>query len=196
MRQSNPASAGFTLIEVLIAVAIFVTSAVGMAQLVSIATATLRSSREQTTAVILAAAKIDQLRSLAWAFDPAVPAELPIARTDITTNVSHPSFGTDGRGLQASPSGTLAANVPPYVDYLDESGSWIGNEAEPPAAAVFVRRWAVVPLESDPDRTLVLQVLVTFVTTTRLEAGRPSGAWRQRAGPEALLVSVRTRKGQ
>jgi hypothetical protein len=58
---------------------------------------------------------------------------------------------------------------------------------------VFVRRWAVVPLESDPDRTLVLQVLVT---TRRLEADRPPGTWRQRIGPEALLVSVRTRKGQ
>jgi prepilin-type N-terminal cleavage/methylation domain-containing protein len=194
MRHStNQASDGFTLIEVLISVAIFVTIAVGMAQLVSIATATLRSSREQTTAVILAAAKMDQLRSLAWAFEPPVPAELPVARTDVTTNVSHPSFGNDGPGLQVSPTGTLAANVPPYVDYLDESGSWVGNGAEPPASAVFVRRWAVVPLESDPDRTLVLQVLVT---TRRLEADRPPGTWRQRIGPEALLVSVRTRKGQ
>jgi prepilin-type N-terminal cleavage/methylation domain-containing protein len=190
--STRRAPEGFTLIEVLIALTILVTIAVGMAQLVSLAAVTMRSAREQTSSVILAAAKMGQLRALAWTFEPPIVGELPVARSDVTTNVSHPAFGDDGPGLRASPPGTLAANVPPYVDYLDEAGSWIGNDAEPPPGAVFIRRWAVVPLPSDPDRTLVLQVLVT---TVRLDAARPPGTWRERAGAESLLVTIRTRKG-
>jgi len=181
---------GFTLIEVLVAIALLVAIAVGMAQLAAIATGAMRASREQTSTVILAAAKMDQLRALTLSYEP-IRIEPAIPMTDLATNVSHPTFARDGPGLRPSPSGTLAANVPPYVDYLDEAGTWVGNDSEPPPGAAFIRRWAIVPLPADPDRTLVLQVLVT---TVHLDRSRSPGSWRQRTGPEALLVSVRTRR--
>ncbi len=173
---------GFTLIEVLIAIGLLVIAAVGLAQILMLATRATRAGREQTSASILAAAKMDQLRSLTWTADAS----------DLTTNLSHPALGADGSGLSASPTDALTKNIPPYVDYLDDGGSWVGNGAEPPGNAVFIRRWAVIPLPGDPDRTLLLQVLVT---TVALERTRSPDRWSGRMSTEALLVSVRTRKG-
>jgi hypothetical protein len=50
----------------------------------------------------------------------------------------------------------------------------------------------VTPLSEDPDRTLVLHVLVT----TSAEDQARAGTWRQRSGTEALLATVRTRWAQ
>lgn len=183
---------GFTLIEVLIAVSIFITIAIGVAQLIAAATRALRAAREHASAVILAAAKVDQLRSLAWAYEPALPGVPAAHRSDRTTDLSDPDHAADGVGLQPSPPGSLASSMPPYVDYLDGSGRWIGNGGAPPPDAVFIRRWAITPLPSAPDRTLVLQVLVTTVRDDRSRAA----AWAGRAGVDVLLVSVRTRKAQ
>jgi prepilin-type N-terminal cleavage/methylation domain-containing protein len=190
--RSHPSSSGFTLVEVLVAVGICTTIAIGVAQLIAVATLATRAAREQTSSVILAAAKMDQLRSLAWSYEPTAAGVPALPRSDRTTNVSHPDHAPTGVGLQQSPAGTLGANVPPHVDYLDSLGRWVGNGDVPPPGAVFIRRWAVRPLPADPERTLVLQVLVT---TVRDAQSRPTG-WSARAGVEALLVSVRTRKGQ
>ena len=190
-RRSSAAS-GFTLIEVLIAVAMFITIAVGVAQLIAVSTHAIRAARDHTSANILAAAKMDQLRSLAWAYAPAAAGLPAVQRSDRTTNLSHPDHAADGVGLGASPAGTLGSIVPPYVDYLDGAGRWVGNGSDPPADAVFIRRWAVTPLPADPERTIVLQV---FVTTVRDDRSRAT-EWSGRTGVDALLVSVRTRKGQ
>jgi prepilin-type N-terminal cleavage/methylation domain-containing protein len=189
-RQSR--SPGFTLVEVLIAVAIFVTIAIGVAQLIAVSTRAMRAAREQTTAVILAAAKMDELRALAWTYEPPLPGEPAVPRSDRTTDLSDPDHADDGVGLAASPPATLASNMPGWVDYLDDSGRWVGHDTDPPADAVFIRRWAVRPLPADPERTLVLQVLVTTVRDDRSR----STPWSTRTGVEALLVTVRTRKGQ
>jgi prepilin-type N-terminal cleavage/methylation domain-containing protein len=182
---------GFTLIEVLIAIGLFVAVAIGVAQLVAIAARATRAARERTTAAILAAAKMDQLRSLAWTYEPEEPAMPPVPRSDRTTDLSLPSYRPGGPGLQASPADALRRSTPQYVDHLDEAGRWVGNGLDPPAEAVFVRRWAVRPLPDDPDGTLILEVLVT---TTAIDRARPAGSWVGRTGPEALLVSVRTRR--
>lgn len=165
--------------------------AIGVAQLIALAVDATRAAREHTSAVVLAAAKMDQLRALEWTYESAPPGVAAAARSDRTTDVSDPSFTSGGPGLSASPPGTLASSAPPYVDYLDEAGSWVGNGAEPPGDAVFIRRWAVVPLPADPDRTLAIYVLVTTVRLDRLRAG---ASWQRRSGVEALLVSVRTRR--
>jgi prepilin-type N-terminal cleavage/methylation domain-containing protein len=186
------AASGFTLIEVLMALALFITIAIGVAQLIAVATRAIRAARDHTSANILAAAKMDQLRSLAWTYAPSVPGLPAVQRSDRTTDLSHPGHTADGVGLEASPDGTLGSNVPPFVDYLDGAGRWVGNGSDPPAAAVFIRRWAVRSLPADPERTIVLQVLVTTVRDDRSRVTE----WSGRVGVDALLVSVRTRKGQ
>jgi prepilin-type N-terminal cleavage/methylation domain-containing protein len=190
--QSTSRSSGFTLVEVVIAVAIFIAIALGVAQLIVIATRAMRAAREQTSTSILAAAKMDELRALAWTYESPVPGLPAAPRSDRTTDVSHPDHGEDGVGLEASPAGALGSNMPPWVDYLDDAGRWVGHDTDPPADAVFIRRWSVRPLPADPERTLVLQVLVTTVRDDRSR----STPWSRRTGVESLLVSVRTRKGQ
>ena len=149
-------------------------------------------ARLHTTAVILAAAKMEELRSLAWTFASTVPGDPALPASDRATDLSRPDRPSGGRGLQPSPPGTLATNTPPYVDFLDASGRWVGNDAAAPATAAFVRRWAVVALPQDPERTLVLYVLVSPV----VEDAARAAAWHRRTGMEALLASVRTRKAQ
>ena len=192
MRVRATSAAGLTLVEVLIAVAICLTLALGVAQLIAVSTRAVRAARENAAAVILAEGKIDELRSLAWTYEAASPGEAAIPRSDSATNVSHPDHPADGPGLAESPAGTLSRNTPLYVDYLDGTGRWVGHDAAPPANAVFVRRWAVRPLPADPQRTILLQVLVTTVRDDRSRATE----WQAPSGSDVLFVSVRTRLGQ
>ena len=183
--------AGFTLVEVLVATMLLVVVAAGVAHLFGVGIASGRSARAQTMATILASAKLEQLRSLTWAYEP-VPGGPPLARSDATTNLSVDPPSDDGPGLGASPPGTLESNLPPYVDFLDAGGRWVGTGSDPPRNAAFIRRWSVRPLPDAPDRTLVLQVLVT--TTAAERRGGPI-ATRRKTGEETVLVTVKTRKG-
>ena len=192
LRDAVPSARGSVSSKPLIAVAIFVAIAVGIAQLIAVSTSAIRAAREQTTAVVLAAAKVDQLRSLAWTYEPSAPGVPAIPRSDRTTDVSQPGLASGGAGLQASSPASLVTNTTNYVDYLDAAGRWLGHDSAPPARAVFVRRWSVRPLPDAPERTLVLQVLVTTVRDDRSR----SAPWSRRTGADALLVSVRTRTGQ
>ena len=179
---------GFTLIEVLVAIALLVLSAVGVAQLVGVATNSVRASREQTTTVLLAAAKMEQLRALDWTYVSA--GGIALERSDWTTNVSSESLSSGGVGLSASPADTLSTSTSFYSDYLDGQGRWVGSGGLVPPNAVYVRRWAIEPIATDPSRALVIQVLVTTVQ----QDGRRVRPWTTRTGTEAALVSVLTRK--
>jgi prepilin-type N-terminal cleavage/methylation domain-containing protein len=192
VQARHPPSAGFTLVEVLVALALLVSMALGVAQVIAASTRAVQQSRAHAAAVILAAAKMDELRSLAWTFEPAVDGVAAVHRSDRDTDVSHPDHPPGGAGLSASPDDALSVNTAGCVDYLDASGRWVGNDREPPPDAAFIRRWAVRPLAEDPERTLVLQVLVITVRDARARAG----GWSQRRGSDALLVSVRTRAGR
>ena len=184
------ACAGFTLLEVLIASALLASIAIGVAHLIGIGIAAGRAAREQTFTAILATSKLEQLRSLTWSYEPEF-SDPPVRRSDASTDLSREPAGGGGPGLSASPPGTLRTNVPPYVDYLDGQGRWVGNGLSPPPQAAFIRRWSVKPLPGDPSRTVILSVLVTTVAQ---DQARP-GPWTARSGTETLLVTLNTRKG-
>jgi hypothetical protein len=95
--------------------------------------------------------------------------------------------------LSPSPPNALAANEAGYVDYLDRNGASLGGGATPPPATAYVRRWAVEPLPTNPNNTLILQVLVFSV---RDRANDASGAVLVRGRDEARLVTVKTRKSR
>jgi len=190
-RHARSASDGFTLIEVLIASALLVSMAIGIAQLLAIAVAAGRTSRFQTSTAILAAARLEQLRSLVWSYEPG-PGSTVTPRSDLSANSSVDPPSDGGPGLAPSPPGTLSANVPLYVDYLDLQGRWVGNGSSPPPEAVFIRRWSIAPLPQDPSRALILRVLVTTVAE---EVARP-GTWTAPSGDDTLLVLINTRKGK
>ena len=176
-------SAGFALLEVLITAGLVIAVAAGASHILAIAVRASHSARVRTMASMLAAEKIEQLRSLAWSHVTTSGPAISISASDFTTDVSINPATDSGPGLLPSPPGTLEANVASYVDYVDGAGRWVGGGGSPPPSAVYIRRWAVRPLAGDPENILVFQVIVT----TRVPAGVTS--------PDAArLVSIEARK--
>ena len=181
--------AGFTLIEVIVALAILVTVASGVVRLFALAIESGRTSRDRTMAVTLAASRLEELRSLAWSYE-LDSSGAAVARTDGSTDLSVDPPGTSGPGLLESPGGTLDVSTPPYVDYLDAAGQRVGAGSTPPPRAVYARRWAVRYFAGS-DRLAALQVFVT--TVRRVRGLRSPIAW---TGEDALLATVVSRKGR
>jgi hypothetical protein len=140
---------------------------------------------------VLAAQKMEQLRALTWGFDDAGTG-LPVS--DLTTDLSQEPPTATGGGLNPSPPATLSSNIAGYVDYLDERGQCVGAGGQTVAAAVYIRRWSVDPLTTNPNNKLVFQVLVTTVKQ-EASAGAAVGP-RRRLVDDALIVSVKTRKAR
>ncbi len=182
---------GFTIVEVLVALLVITVMALGTAQLFAVSIRATKAARNQTTTTVLASQKLEQIRSLTWGFDE-LGTGLPVS--DLTTNLSQEPPTNNGSGLNPSPPGTLNQNVAGYVDYLDARGQWVGTGVNPPGNAVFVRRWSIEPLPTNPNNTLVLQVLVTSVMREAEMAGSPGP--RRRMADDALVVSVKTRKAR
>lgn len=170
----------------MVALGILATSLIAMAQMFALATQQNLSARTTTSATILAQEKLEQLRALTWGFDQL---NLPVSDFSSDTTVDPPSpFG--GTGLSPVLSDSLSRNVDGYVDYVDGNGRQLGGGAAAPAAAVFVRRWSIEPLPTNPNNTIVLQVLVFRVNNRAASSGNAS----TRRADEARLVTVKTRK--
>lgn len=176
---------GFSLTETIVASAILVTGLVSVAQLFIVSTDANRSARRVTAATVLAQQKIEQLRGLTWGYDPF---GLPVS--DFTTNIAvTPPQPSGGFGLQASPGGALDTATTGYCDYLSAYGEWLGSGTTPPSGSVYVRRWSVEPLPTNPNNTLVFQVVVE-----RLVQATTSGGSGAPPSDAARLVSLKTRK--
>ncbi len=170
--------AGFSLVEVLVAAAVLMTGLIAVAQMFVTSTDQNRAARRVTMTAILAQQKIEQLRALTWGFD-----EFGLPVSDFTSNIAvTPPTPTGGVGLQASPDFSLFNSAPGYVDYLDAFGNWVGTGVTPPANALYVRRWSIDPLPTNPSNTIVFQVLVGRIAPD----GAPTDIARQ--------VSLKTRK--
>jgi len=173
---------------VLVATLLLATSLVTLAQLFALSTKSNMGAKNTTFTAVLAQQKLEELRSLTWGFDTQ---GLPISDVSTDTAVS-PEAANGGTGLSPSPAGSLGANTNGYVDYIDQFGSKLGGGSNPPAGTVYVRRWSVEALPSNPNNTLILQVLVF--------RNRDRGAADDGAGKvlpeEARLVTVKTRKSQ
>lgn len=171
------AARGFTLVEVLVALAVLAVAALGCAHLIAVATRAMQVARLQGVTATAAASRMEELRHLAFAFD-AAGARI----TDTSTDLSHEFPSSGGTGLTPG-DGTLDHSVSGYVDYLDASGLWVGRGVQPPAEAVLVRRWAIdAPTGAD---LLVLQVLVRPLVSDGGNVHRGVG--------EARLLSARAR---
>ena len=180
---------GFSFIEVMVALLLIMIVALGVAGLFAATVKSTHSARNQTSTTTLAEQKMEQLRSLTWGFD-ASGMYLPVS--DTTTDLTLTPPTNAGAGLNPSPVDSLDSNTPGYVDYLDVRGQWVGTGGAPPGAAKFIRRWNIQPLPTNPNNTLVLQVLVTTVQREASISGAPSP--RPRYGDDALIATVKTRK--
>lgn len=176
---------GFSILEVLVASIILMVGVIALAQLFIVSTSANRVARATTATMVIAQQKMEQLRGMTWGFDVL---GLPIS--DTTTDISAVPFTSAGSGLAPSPPGTLTQNTPGYVDYLDQYGNWVGSGSNPPQGTVYIRRWSIEPLPTNPNNTLILQVLVT----RRADRGTANQGNVARLPEEARLVSVKTRK--
>ena len=181
--NTTPTQAGMTLVEVVIAAAVFTTASLAAAHLLVWATRTLWSAGVETTALAAAQGKMEELQSLAWRFE-----DNGTRVSDLETNLAGRTASAGGPGLAPSPAATLQDNVDGYVDYLDAQGQWVGTGANTPDDAAFIRRWAIRPLPSAPADTLILQVLVIPTASGRTGGYVPG----HRAGGSAL-TTARTR---
>ena len=185
-RAASPG--GFSLVETLVATALLATALVTLAQLFALSTRTNVASHNTTYAAVLAEQKMEELRALVWGFDTQ---GLPIS--DIATDTSvTPMDSNGGTGLKPSPTAALQENTPGYVDYVDGFGNKLGTGANPPQDAIYTRRWSVTPLPTNPNNTLVIQVLVT----RNNNRGQANDGNVVRLPEEARMIAVRTRKAQ
>jgi len=181
-------TSGFSLVETMVATALLATAVVTLAQLFVLSTKTNVASHNTTYAAVLAEQKMEELRALAWGYDTQ---GLPISDTATDTTVT-PMTTSGGTGLQPSTSTALQENTSGYVDFIDAFGNKLGTGANPPQNANYTRRWSITALPTNPNNTLVIQVLVT--------RNRNRGAADEgnvgRLPEEARMIAVRTRKAQ
>lgn len=185
--QRASAVSGVTLIEVCIAMLIVSAAALTVAKLLVVSLAVTVQARLQTSTVVLAAQKMEQLRALSFYFEQGTLT----SRTDISTDLTAGTFSSGGPGLSATPSNSLSVNTSSAVDYADAHGRWVGTGPTPPAAAAFIRRWNIAPLPNTNGDTLVMRVLVTSAVR---EAQATQGLSRRRLAGDAMLVTLLTRK--
>jgi prepilin-type N-terminal cleavage/methylation domain-containing protein len=184
-------SNGFSLVEVLISMGLLTVVSLGVAQLFAVTARANVVAKGQTSTTAMAEQKMEQLRGLTWGFDTGGQG-LPVS--DTTTNLSVDPQTATGAGLDPSPAGTIDNNTTGYVDFLDAHGTYVGTGTAVPATASYIRRWSILPLPTNPNNTLILQVLVTPVAN---EASRVAAAGpRKRMAGDAFLVSLKTRKAQ
>jgi len=179
---------GFSLVETLVATTMLAVALTALAELLVISVKNNAVAKNGTFTSVLAAQKMEQLRSLTYGFDVL---GLPVSDTTTDTAVS-PETPTGGTGLAPSPTNTLRANTNGYVDYLDPYGKSLGGGTVIPDNTSYIRRWMVEPLPTNPNNTIILQVLVT----RRRDRGTADAGSVARAPEEARLITVKTRKAQ
>lgn len=188
-RSSSSSNAGFTLVEVVIAMGLLTAVSLGVAQLFAASTRANLAARTRTSTTAMAEQKLEQIRSLTWGFDSAGQG-LPVS--DTSTNLTVYPLTNDGTGLNPSPSDALEQNTAGFFDFLDAAGNWVGTGANIPPTATYVRRWSITPLPTNPNNTLVIQVLVTPLANEQARVA--SQFTRTRMLGDSLLLSVKTRK--
>jgi type II secretory pathway pseudopilin PulG len=187
-RSSWSSSSGFSLVEVMVATGIMATAVVTLAQLFAVSTRSNLGARTTTYATVLAEQKMEELRGLTYGFDSQ---GLPITDTTANTAVT-PETANGGSGLAPSPSTALQENTVGYVDHIDMFGNKVSGTATAPGNALYTRRWSIEPLPTNPNNTIIIQVLVSRTA----DRGAANAGAVARLPEEARMVTVKTRKAQ
>jgi prepilin-type N-terminal cleavage/methylation domain-containing protein len=146
---------GFTLVEALVATALFAAVLVGLAQLLATATTQSLRARQSLLTLTLAQSKLEYLRSLDWRFDAA-------------------GARVSSHELAVTPADAHAQHSPPFQETLDRHG----RVMPPNSAGTFIRRWSIISDGADAD-TLVVRVCV-FVPPARSSADADACVWGMR----------------
>ena len=141
-------TAGFSLIEVLVATTVITVGVASLAQLFVVSAQANRIANTTSTTLLLAEQKMEEL----------------LGEAD----------------LDPSPPGTLLANTPGFIDYLDSSGVSLGVASiAPPPGVGFICRWSIDPLPTSAVGTIVLQVLVFSSLNNTVQSRLVSAKFRK-----------------
>lgn len=161
---------GFTLLEVVVALALLAGGLLAVAQLMVTASRTARLSRSVTLATSLAGQQVERLQSQAWG---CTVDGVPVG------------------ALALSGAGSLEADTDGFVDYLDADGAVVGSGLSPPAGAMFTRRWSIEP---DDGRAPPWRVVVRVAVLRREARGTENGGGEAAWVETVRLVAVRARR--
>jgi len=176
---------GFTLIEVVVAVAVGLSLLAAWAAVQTATDRAQRGARRLTLATLLARSKLDQLEALT--FRSTVTGDVVADETDRSTNLAMASPASGGGGLTATSVATLLEDVAGSVDYFDEEGTWVGGSGVRPARAAFVRRWAVTELPGTAGLSLLFEVRVADAhKAPGLQPSSTDDVWLVAARPRTL----------
>ena len=152
---------GFTLVETIVATSILITALAGVAQLLILAAQLTRQAGASGQALIAAQEKLESLRGLSFGYDLA---------------------GNKDTAPPLAPStySTLFESTPPYVDWIDSSGTTLSE----PVGAALVRRWRIDTWDDVTPEAITIEVCVFRVSTGGADIG----------AAEACLSTIRTRQ--
>jgi type II secretory pathway pseudopilin PulG len=136
-------TAGFSLLEIVIAIALLMIGILAMASVFAGAAQTAHSQGDLGETVALCESKMETLRNLR--FDSGEPMDVS-PYTDLTTDTTQLVSGayptTGGKGL--TPGGSTTTAVSGYVDYLDPDGNQIASSSGgAPAGYEYTREWQI-----------------------------------------------------
>lgn len=131
MRERFRSAAGFTLVELLVAMVLTQGIAIALLPMFVTCLQSARRARDETAAVMLAWQKVEQVRAAVWGSAELVP----------------------------SPPDALAVDAPGFAEVIDARGV-PGEPAAGQASRLFVRRWSVQTLSSGTATGVLLHVFV------------------------------------
>ena len=136
-----PRHAGFSLIEAIIATGLLATLVVGVGQVFLVSSRAIHVARVRTLAAILAAQKMEQLRSLSWAHAPGG------GLLSDTTNLSASLRPGTDQDSSPAPAGSLDTDMPSYVDYANAAAPGLPPRRRCVRAALVGRAARIRPAE-------------------------------------------------
>jgi prepilin-type N-terminal cleavage/methylation domain-containing protein len=120
--QNHHEESGFSLIEVMVAMVIFLVASVSLAQLLAMTTRMQLQAQNTTETTRFAETKLDELRTLDFATDPSIQLTTPaVLDTDVTNSFDTPASGVTRRwSVVAGPTATTRSVT---VRVIDKAGS-------------------------------------------------------------------------
>ena len=144
----------------------------GVAQLFALSTRANLIAKGQTSTTAMAEQKLEQLRGLTWGFDTERAGAAGQRHHDQPRGRS-----ADGRRLGAESLAVRFAR-PEHAPATWTSSTRTARRSAPARrrrhGGRYIRRWSIQPLPTNPNNTLVLQVLVTPVANEAVARRRPA----------------------
>jgi prepilin-type N-terminal cleavage/methylation domain-containing protein len=145
---------------------------------------------ETVTAISIIAVALTSLAQLFVIASQANADARRAAFTSILATQKIEELRSHGPDLVQQGDASLSSDISGSCDFLDEYGRSLGTGVSPFPGTVYLRRWSVEPIPSDPD-TFVVQVAV-FPSLWR--GGTDPAAPDARPLGGAQIVTVKTRR--